>query len=105
MKQCETAREPGALFAFECFTVSYVVAGCDLMGTHLGAVSLSISLLRQETQNVSAQDRALLLLVQGYNNQLSELKTNESVKFVQGWWHGLGKTLELRSEKSHSQTL
>lgn len=93
------------MFSFEYFAVSCDAAGYDLTGTHSGVVSASISLPKQEPQNVSAQDPALALLVQGYNDQLSKLKTNESVRFIQGWRHAQGRTLELCSETSSSQTM
>lgn len=77
----------GLTFGLECFAGSWDVAGYDLTGTHSGVVSASIRLPRQEPQNVSAQDPALALLVQGYKDQLSKLKTHESVMFIQGWRH------------------
>lgn len=92
-------------FSFECFAGSCDVTGYDLMGTHSGVVSASVSLPRQELQNVSAQDPALALLVQGYNDQLSKLKTHELVKFIQGWRHAQGRTPELCSETSSLQTM
>lgn len=93
------------MFVFEYFTVSYDIAGYDFMGTHLKVVSTTISLPRQEPQNMSAHDPALLLLFWGDNDQLSKLKTNEPFKFVQGWSHSLGRTPELCSDTSHSQTM
>lgn len=73
------------------------------MGTHSGAVSASISLPRQVPQNMSAQDPTFALLVQGYNDQPSKLKIHELVRFIQGWRHTQGSTLELLRQAVYEQ--